>query len=135
MTSCKIDHAQLLNCIAAVESNYNDGKIGDHGERSCYQLKEITWRQWQDNVDFKLCYGPRAHLAAANHLLWLSNNIPTTGNYQADILYLYEAWAIGLNAYRRGKINFDVVSRANRVLNLYLDQQRNRASPKLLSKN
>lgn len=133
MMNSKVDHVLLLNCIAAVESNYQDAKIGNHGERSCYQLKRVTWNQWQPSVDFKYCYGPRAQLVAENHLLWLSNNIKDTGNFQSNILYLYEAWAIGLSGYKRGNINFDVVSRANRILNLYIDQQR--ARPQSLSQN
>lgn len=87
--------AVFLSALALVESNGNDSAIGQHGERSKYQITRTVWRQHMAPLSFtKCCWGARAQLCASRHLRWLVKN--GVSEYPWDLAY---AWNAGRTRY------------------------------------
>jgi hypothetical protein len=98
-----IDEDRMLEAIALVETAGNDSAIGVAGERSRYQIAEITWRQHKPNVLHSWCRGELADAVALRHLRWIRRNLPA--DERNDVTVVAACWNLGLTGYRQHGVN------------------------------
>jgi hypothetical protein len=70
--SADVDFDAMLDAIAQVESGNNPRAVGQHGERSAYQMMESTWKSHTDLPFLLATQRPdMARMVARRHLEWL----------------------------------------------------------------
>lgn len=113
--------ATLLEAIAQVESGANDRAVGKAGERSRYQIRPRTWRQYSPSRNYA---DPLLAAAVAQkHLDWLKTQFRNTRKFEPSDLDLAIAWQLGFEGYKRkgfdpSRLTPASRDRARRVLNL-----------------
>lgn len=119
-----VDLDRLLDCIAAVETGNDDGKVGPCGSRSRYQISYQVWFQHRGRSEaFSACRGARATAIARKHLEWLAGHMQKPTAFS-----LAWAWNGGLESWftrdfqgakaRKSKLH----DYATRVNALYVEQ-------------
>lgn len=98
-----IDDNILLQSIAQVESNNQHHIIGRAGEKTKYQFREGTWRQYSSTpflfIDSKH-YELESEVIAYKHLAKIKKFLSARNQYSVrNIAYI---WNAGFGAYRRG---------------------------------
>ena len=120
----------LLFAIASAESNGNPHLIGAHGERSAYQMLEITWNQHAKDYgvipgDF-VADSSNAEIAesrATTHMIWLCKELEKAG-MPVTVESLASAWHIGAHAAIHAALHGEKPAHrgyVERVANLYRD--------------
>lgn len=114
----------LLKAIASIESGDNPNVLGEHGERTRYQIKYSTWVRYTTKAQMFADEREITRVASA-HVLWIMAELVKKGyKPHADLIYLvYNTgrWPHpklddpkGLGVYTSR-----VKDRATRVQNLY----------------
>ena len=98
-----IDEGRMLQAIALVETAGNDLAVGAAGERSRYQIAEITWRQHEPNLPHSWCKGTLADAVALRHLRWIRRNLGPA--LRDDVAAVAACWNLGLTGYRLHGVN------------------------------
>lgn len=120
----EIDEHRLLAAIAEVETGTRNldracRKIGKHGERSAWQFRAGTWRQYT-RAPFEVAStcSYSANLVAAAHVRLLRTHIQY--RYQTCTPFLIAAaWNAGLNRVLEDRIPPAAKSYGERVVNIY----------------
>lgn len=125
--TANVDEDRLLACIAQVETGARDlnrpvRKIGAAGERSAWQLSKDTWKLYTREAFTRASSNARlASTIARLHLRHLIIEIEAM-RQQPTPQNLAIAWNAGLGALRRRSVPPGTYEYADRVANLYLDQ-------------
>lgn len=123
----RLQHAELLQAIADVESGGRDAAVGKAGERGRYQFAEETWRSLTDLPFEKAHVREVADVIALKHLTNLERRMrrvrrpewPGTGIPERELPFLLAvAWNAGPNNLAASH-NPTVAGHANRVVSLY----------------
>lgn len=100
-----IDDNILLQSIAQVESNNQHHRIGRAGEKTKYQFREGTWKQYSSTpflfIDSKH-YELESEIVAYKHLAKIKKFLSARNQYSVrNIAYI---WNAGFGAFKRGRL-------------------------------
>ena len=100
-----IDDNILLRAISQVESNNRHHIIGRAGEKTEYQFRESTWKQYSSTpflfIDSKH-YETESEIVAYKHLAKIKKFLSARNQYSVrNVAFI---WNAGFGAYRRGKL-------------------------------
>ena len=100
-----IDDNILLQSISIVESNSQHHRIGRAGEKTKYQFRESTWKQYSSTpflfIDSKH-YETESEIVAYKHLAKIKKFLSARNQYSVrNVAFI---WNAGFGAYRRGKL-------------------------------
>lgn len=124
-TDHKID--DFLYAIRVVESgNHYDCPPGRYGEQGPYQFRHSVWRQYT-TAPFADATTAYADGVALQHYHWIVTNLQRRG-VRPTIWTVAAAWNGGIGSVSRGRIPAASRSYANRVVNVYAQQDQIRAA-------
>ena len=114
---------RFLKALAQVESGNRWDKIGESGERTCWQIKRIVWVQWaHKSVSFSHAsdekYRDFARWVAISHVSWIetvlkAKQLPVTPDTVATV------WRLGIQKGVRAIRSGRMPESAQRVRNIY----------------
>ena len=102
--------------------------VGDHGERSVYQITEGVWRQHMGDLPFEYCTTrpATARECARRHVHWIQRQLARASLDAQDPRLIALVWNAGWTRFHEDRIPRSSAEFAEYVTNLYRELERER---------